>query len=937
MTGKAQNEVSISDYIRNYNLFSARIAAENRNIRSPLTVTVPQLGSSPSSSTVGVTGDFLATSGASMLGPFALLGRQVLIDINNTIDISSLSLNTTNNESVYTSNIIFNLIASVSTQLDTIDGAGFDGQILIARGAGLAQTITQNIALSIDNIVGNGVDNIITVTVATGTGSVLSTDNKVNITGTATFDIIGTIITKTGADTFTYDLGSIGSATPDTNGQVLRGNIQTLDGNDIVVTGTESFQSWILIFDSTLSNATSNGLWRVIAGTTPLGGGGGLTEPVIFGINTLTPQTLPTTTTIAWNTNNPQRIILDRAVKFDFTNLPPNGSYEGILVIIDIDATGGFDSPIWPASVVNPPVISTTALSRFSVMLYTIDNGITVTHATSVGSSSSINQWSTFPAIQTVSMATNGMTGLTIANIVDTGGISRCSSSGDATVGLVLSTVSGGKFSIQDVITPVATFDDTTGLTIEDTHVINMNQNIINTIGSLQFDNTVTFTPLAVNTIGFDNATNAMKYNVALTTNIHSFQAAGELLASISRIGSNQGQLSIEAVVANILQANVQVFIADSSTDPALNGQFTRNGVDTKVVSGGVVRNFSDIGVPIDSDRISQDDSEVIVIDLGPGPGGLIGFTVDGVSTGVYLFDRFSSFVPINMNGNEITRVDTIEGEASAPLNIDVPTSGQSLNFQFQGVAEWTLSQSTLGGDSIVLNNSFAFNSSGVNPNNDGQTTRNVDSVILQSPTTQFQRVTTGTNSGELALVKVDAAPSNEEPIYQINFNLFDSPTTITYAQIEGGMEDPIRAGTLGLNVRANSVSNVNAILIKGSTVTTNRTFVILNAESRIGSDLAFQAPTGSSADLKIFPALQHLGIVVQDNIPFNVGSLGSLGIPVSGTLPTTDAQADGFFGDHKGFLGMFDNGSGTLTLFYRDVNGRWASSIGWTRDVLIP
>ena len=105
------------------------------------------------------------------------------------------------------------------------------------------------------------------------------------------------------------------------------GNVQTTDENDI---GLGTLQVIELIFDATLIIfANTGGTWRVR--TSLAGGGGGLTEPVIFGINTLTPQTLPTTTTIEWNTKNPQHIVLDRAVEFDFTNLPANGSYEGIL------------------------------------------------------------------------------------------------------------------------------------------------------------------------------------------------------------------------------------------------------------------------------------------------------------------------------------------------------------------------------------------------------------------------------------------------------------------------------------------------------------------------------------------------------------------------------------------------------------------------------
>ncbi len=114
-------------------------------------------------------------------------------------------------------------------------------------------------------------------------------------------------------------------------------------------------------------------------------GGGGLSEPVILTINTITPQTLPTTSVIDWS-KNPNQITLDRDVEFSFSNLPASGSYEGLVVIIDVDATGGYAAPIWPAALSNPPLISTTPLTRTSVVLYTIDGGTTVTHASSVGS-----------------------------------------------------------------------------------------------------------------------------------------------------------------------------------------------------------------------------------------------------------------------------------------------------------------------------------------------------------------------------------------------------------------------------------------------------------------------------------------------------------------------------------------------------------------------
>ena len=211
-------------------------------------------------------------------------------------------------------------------------------------------------------------------------------------------------------------------------------------------------------------------------------------------------------------------------------------------------------------------------------------SGGAVRNLSNIGGNAS--QWSTFPALQLVDMDTNGFEKLTIAGFVDTGSAVRGSIAGDVTLGLVLSTVAGGKFTIQDGITPIATFDDTVGLEIEGTHVINMNKNIINTIGSTQWDRTTTFTPTAIDTIGFDTATMALKYNVALTTDIHSFQAAGELLASITRIGSNIGSLLMNGI-GSVVQADIL-----SATDKIItNNGFEIQNTDTETTTFTIPNN----------------------------------------------------------------------------------------------------------------------------------------------------------------------------------------------------------------------------------------------------------------------------------------------------------------------------------------------------------
>jgi len=283
-----------------------------------------------------------------------------------------------------------------------IDGAERNGQILYYQGTNqqIHNLLNANL-LATTSIVGDGSTTTITV-LLTSTGT-LANGDVINIVNTDNFNAVDVVVAGLVTNTsFTYNLEEIGNTTPEA-GTIQDGNILTADGTTLVLDGTVSTLNVpivTLIFDVTI---IAGGGWRVLS----VSSGGGISEPIILGINTLTPQTSPTATPIAWDTKNPQQITIDRNITFSFTDLPSSGSYEGILVIIDIDATGGFDTPIWPSSVTNPPTVSTTASTRTSVMLYTIDGGTTVTHATSVGSSSSsVSQWATFQALADVNFAT---------------------------------------------------------------------------------------------------------------------------------------------------------------------------------------------------------------------------------------------------------------------------------------------------------------------------------------------------------------------------------------------------------------------------------------------------------------------------------------------------------------------------------------------------
>jgi len=136
-------------------------------------------------------------------------------------------------------------------------------------------------------------------------------------------------------------------------------------------------------------------------------GSGDITEPIELGFNE---AVVGATTVVQGDVFNPTHISLTQSTTIQLDISATTTKYKSIFVIFD--TTGNDFTVTWPASVSNPPIIDDSVAQRISVILYTIDNGTTWTNATSVGSSSSVSQWSTFPAVSDVNLATFDMTNI---------------------------------------------------------------------------------------------------------------------------------------------------------------------------------------------------------------------------------------------------------------------------------------------------------------------------------------------------------------------------------------------------------------------------------------------------------------------------------------------------------------------------------------------
>lgn len=625
-------------------------------------------GASTNSATPG--GSFLNIAGQTpMLGAIAFNPVDVIIDSNGRIGITP-GADAPSNYSTY----VLMTGAGTPDDLNFIDGAANNGQLLYLQGTA-AQVLTIKHAKigTISSIVGTT-----TVTVVTSATHNLTTGNKVDISGTTNFNIQNATITVTGGTTFTYS--ATGSGTAETSGTFQNGNIVTSDGIDTILDGTKATNAvpWIaLLFDPTI---TAFGAWRVQFGA----GVGGLTEPIILTPNTITPQTLPTKSTIDWS-KNPNVIALDRAVEFEFSNLPITGKYEGVLVIIDIGSTVGFASPIWPASVTNPPTISIIANTRTSVMLYTINAGTTVTHATSVGSSSSggtttlsgltidVNKNWEAQGISNFGSLT-GVTGIDLDGVAATiQGIANLTffqanhsiNSLSGIIQIAVATTDSIRFVAGG--TEIARFTEQTA----GVYRLNMADHAIDAVKDISFDVNASFSGAgSTPTIGYNNTTARLLINMP---------AGGNLFVTNNNvIGSTN--FNNNAIITNILTASDVFQLGVDVTTPTVVGEFRNDGTDVNVFSGGAIRNLSNIGVAgganVNLSNLSSPTS--VNQNIIPQAGKLLGDSGNPWSTVT------SNKISLGTAGTFTASDNAIIADAATGMELNTPT-GDLFSFFFGG------------------------------------------------------------------------------------------------------------------------------------------------------------------------------------------------------------------------------------------------------------
>lgn len=526
----------------------------------------------------------------------------------------------------------------------------------------------------------------------------------------------------------------------------------------------------------------------------------------------------------------------------------------------------------------------------------------------------------------------NPLLNVTAIAIVDTGTNPRGSLSGDAGIAAMrLSTAVGGKFVISDVITNIVEFDDATGLKMVGTHDIDLNNRDITNVDDifvdqvrLQSGSIVTNKPMITSVGG-----NSVDINHPTGSSVNFTEQGGTAAVIIDGGGLIT---SNNMILQNTLTFN------DHAADPLSNGQFTRNGADMKVFSGGGVKNFSNIPPAIPATReLDNLTTTAINAVLLPGVTNAVDLGSELLAWRIAHFRDYeittASSGPNSLTDTQISREEIGSGSTkvnTVHFNVQKETASTlpgEFRFNFDGASGARLTRNTAGEnrfdvDILEANNHLQLQSQAVNPAINGIMANLSGFIKLFGNAFEIRNTTTGASgTANFVSYRNDASSSSGDELGSLRFDGNDSSDAQTqYARILGGIQTRGDSGILALQVRTNDTGLETGIQLDGDN---NEAIIRMNVSARITSDLRFEE-VGSIP--KIQPIIGQLAIVVGDNSSFTPGSLGTLAPPFTNSEPTSDADADAKFGNHEGAIGISRQTEITAShkQWSRDDLGKW-------------
>ena len=238
---------------------------------------------------------------------------------------------------------------------------------------------------------------------------------------------------------------------------------------------------------------------------------------------------------------NFHKMELNEDIEIDFSLPPVPGKVERFILEIKQDAIGGHAVLTWPPALVNPPTIETSSNGYTRVEFYTSDGGTTY-HAlsvtTGVGGSA---LWSDIAIDITKDMLSFGLTNL----------------------GTI---VPGTNKDVGSELNPWRIMHAT----------------------KYEFNGTPNSSPSTLSDTLIQLGSFGQEFNVDLPTEDYRYYIDGTLRARLYMSGL-ESRFDVDQINSNLF------LLDETGVDPGIDGIFSLNTGDVKVMSGGVVRNLSDI------------------------------------------------------------------------------------------------------------------------------------------------------------------------------------------------------------------------------------------------------------------------------------------------------------------------------------------------------
>jgi len=637
----------------------------------------------------------LRTEGDTMIGPLAFFPQIVSHDATD----NSINIGKAFNDG-YSSRILLS-VGPTTVNLDYIHDAAFAGQLLDMQGI-LTESFTIRTTLrkTITNIVGDGATQIITVTVADT--SDLASGEFIKIAGTVNFDIDHVEITVTGGTTFTYDLGSVGSASNEIVGTATRGNIRTFDLLPFLIEDNDNY--W-LVFD------IASNEWNIF-GT----GGGGISFPLDFPITFL--GTIGSITQIidfSLSTRHGWKAEFNGDVELAFDN-PPTGEQGFATFKFKQDVAGDHILTL-PIGTINKDIVEAGFLlgseEETGIVIQFFDNTFYAFLETgNVFGGGGGTGDVVGPASATDNAITrfDGTTGKLIQNSVvsisDLGAIAGVTGidldGATATIqGVQLIDLFQADQKIESLSTGIDYFVDAlqthefktpngSFMAMDEVNAtdrrLDIKQNRIINTGKYMFSPTFDLDTVATAEIYETLTLGNLRY---VSNNAHVFVQEG--IPTLFTIGNFAGE---GGLIQDIALMNFNSLIGEFLIT---NGDFQLDGIDMKVFSGNAVRNLSNIGVAAGGANVNLSNLTATSVndDIIPQAGKTLGDSSNPWS------NVTSNKISLETAGSFATSDNAIIADATEGMEFHTPAADAYRFFfgsNLSGVPDWNLSVSTLQG-----------------------------------------------------------------------------------------------------------------------------------------------------------------------------------------------------------------------------------------------